>query len=423
MSDGPALSADRSFWGVTSTQFLGAFNDNVFKQVLLLLFVAVPRRDGTSVDLQPLALLMFALPFVLFSGYAGFLSDRYPKDRVIVVCKVAELAIMVLGIGAFWFVASAGLSSVVICVLTVVLFLMGTQSAFFGPSKYGILPELFVERRLPAANGALLMTTFVAIILGSAFAGLLTQHFNQQLWIVGVVCAGIALMGIATAIWIRHLRAADQELQFHADSLWIPKQLRHLLANDRSLLEAVVVTSIFWTVAALVQPAVNALGRVQLGESYSRTSLLVTTISLGIAAGSLIAGWLSNDRVDWRLLRVGGIGIVASLLALAPASRGAHWLGYHGSLLTLTLLGLFTGLFAIPLQVFLQSRPPMELKGRMIATQNLLNWVGILLSAFLYAVMGRLATLMGWPQSSVFAMTAMLMLPIVLWYRPERRQA
>ena len=414
----PPLHADRSFWGITSTQFLGAFNDNVFKQVLLLLFVAVPSADGTTRDIQALALLVFALPFVLFSGIAGYLSDRNSKYGVIVRCKIAELVIMLLGVVGFWMYSRSGLSPAVITVLTGILFLMGTQSALFGPSKYGVLPELFVQRDLPVANGMILMTTFLAIILGSALAGLLLDVHGHRLWVVGAVCSCIAMFGILTSVVIRNLSPAEPNLKLRPGALTIPTEIRQLLMADRPLLFAALVSAVFWMTAAIVQPAVNALGKLQLGVSDTRTSLLVTSISIGIAVGSLLAGYVSKNRVNWRLLRAGACGIVAALLTLSLANGGTHLLGYWGSLIALIALGIFTGMFAVPLQVFLQSRPPRELKGRMIATQNLLNWIGILLSAGLYQALGGMVEAFAWPHCTVFALTALLMVPIVLFYRP-----
>ncbi len=415
------LAADRSFWGITSTQFLGAFNDNVFKQVLLLLFVAVPSPSGATRDMQWLALLVFALPFVLFSGFAGFLSDRGGKRAVIFRCKVAEIVVMLAGLIGFILYARLGLGIAVVFGFATILFCMGAQSAFFGPGKYGILPELFAERDLPVANGIVLMTTFLAIILGSALAGVLKQYQGQRLWVVGLVCVGIAIVGTLTSLLIRRVPPADPTMAFRRDALVIPHAIRELLARDRELLKATVVSCVFWLTAALVQPAVNALGKLQLGQSDARTSLLVTSISAGIAIGSLLTGWLSKNRVNWQLLRCGAAGVVVTLLLLAPAGGAGrtHLLGYWGSMFVLTLLGAFTGMFAVPLQVFLQSRPPLALKGRMIATQNLLNWVGIMASSLIYFAMGKTALAMGWPHSAIFAMTAMLMLPIALLYRPR----
>ena len=160
----PKLLADPAFHGITLAQFLGAFNDNLFKQLMLLLAI------GAKADAQGRAMMVFSFPFILFSGYAGYLSDRYSKRTVIVLAKLAEIAIMVLGMIGFFQYGWTGYAG-----LLVVLFLMGLHSAFFGPGKYGILPELFRNDDLPRANGLILMTTFLAIILGTASAGLLEK--------------------------------------------------------------------------------------------------------------------------------------------------------------------------------------------------------------------------------------------------------
>jgi acyl-[acyl-carrier-protein]-phospholipid O-acyltransferase/long-chain-fatty-acid--[acyl-carrier-protein] ligase len=144
---------------------LGAFNDNFYKQLMLLL--AIPVVPGT-LDQQQVATIVFALPFVLFSGIAGHLSDKYSKNRVIVLAKAAEIGIMGLGLIGFLMYGATGYRG-----LLAVLFLMGIHSAFFGPSKYGILPELFRNKDLPRANGIVLMTTFLAIIFGTVSAGFL----------------------------------------------------------------------------------------------------------------------------------------------------------------------------------------------------------------------------------------------------------
>src|SRR5882757_8610255 len=151
-----SLWGDRSFWGMTATQFLGAFNDNLFKQVVLLMCIDFARQEGTR-DYQPHAQLLFSLPFILFSGFAGYLSDRISKRRIVILCKTVEIGIVMLGT---WSLSSGSLTAVF-----TVLFLLGTHSAFFGPSKFGILPELAREQNLPAANGIFLMTTFIGIIL------------------------------------------------------------------------------------------------------------------------------------------------------------------------------------------------------------------------------------------------------------------
>ncbi len=415
----PGPFRDLAFWGMTSTQFLGAFNDNLFKQILLLMFVAVPIGDSLR-DLQWAGTFTFSLPFILFSGFAGFLSDRYPKRRVIVASKVAEVAVMSLGMVLFLVYAGVGLTIWVFALLTGALFLMGAQSAFFGPGKYGILPELFHDRHLPSVNGIILMTTFLAIIFGAALAGVLSDLFPDRLWVAGCVCIVIAVSGVLTSLMVRRVPPAQSSLRFDWSALTIPKDIRRLLREDRAMRAAIVVSTIFWLTAALVQMSVNSLGKLQLNLSDTKTSLMVSMISVGIAAGSLLAGALSHDRFNTRLMKCGAWGLVFGLVLMAlPGWNRPHLLGYAGSLVTLVVLGGFTGLFAVPLQVFLQARPPADRKGRTIATQNLLNWVGITLSAGVYFAADALLEATDLPRSTMFAVAAVLMLTVCLYYHPK----
>ena len=415
----PPLRRNRSFWGLSLAQFLGAFNDNLFKQIVMLIFVAIPTADGGTKDMQWLATIVFSIPFVLFSGIAGYFSDRSSKSKVIFFCKAAEIGITLAGVVTFLTLAQIGVGPVIIAMLAVVLFGFGAQSAFFGPGKYGILPEILEDRDLPGANGIIVMLTFVSIILGMAAAGWLKDIFGDRLWVPGCVCVGIAVVGTMAALAIRKTTPADAAMAFDVTALTIQKDIRKLLAVDRPLAGALLVSCIFWMTAAIVQQAVNGFGKHQLMlERDALISYLVATISLGIAIGAAICGWISKGQLKWSMLIIGAAGITGCLFLMAITINGNHLLGYGGSLAMLTLLGAFTGMFAIPLQVFLQARPPDELKGRLIATQNLLNWVAIVFSGAIYWAFNRLVTATGWPLSTVFFLTALFMLPIALFYRP-----
>ena len=186
-------------------QFLGAFNDNLFKQVVLL--ICVDMRKAGGADYQGLAQFLFALPFILFSGLAGFLSDRYSKRRIIVLCKLAEIAIMVVGTIA---VAIGSLPAAL-----GIIFLMGSHSAFFGPSKYGILPELVPANQLPRANGLFLMTTFLGIILGMGLAGAVEGTMGHSTWMAGPCFVGFALVGTGGASRVARTKVAEPEAVSH----------------------------------------------------------------------------------------------------------------------------------------------------------------------------------------------------------------
>ena len=406
--------------GMTATQFLGAFNDNLFKQLILLMLVAVPVATRGTFDLQPVAMGVFSLPFILFSGLAGYLSDRHSKRNVIVLCKIAEIAVMAVGIAAFAAFSGLGPGTGLVALL-VVLFLMGTQSAFFGPGKYGILPELFRAGDLSPANGVIIMTTFLAIILGTASAGLLLVLFHDGFWMACCTCILIAFLGTLTSLAIRRVAPARPGLRFRFSSLVVSGDTWNMLRRDRSLLGALLASSIFWMTGSLVQMGVNAFGTRQLNIDKLWTSVLVAGMGVGIATGCSVAGVVSKGRVNFSHLKKGSRGIVACLVVLATAQLGhVQILGYWSCLVVLFVLGVFAGVFSVPLQVFLQAKPPEGLKGRMIATQNLINWVAIFASAPLYGIVRWLIpTDLPYSFSLMFILPALVMLPVAIFYRPQ----
>lgn len=462
----PSLLHDRAFWGLNLTQFLGAFNDNLFKQLVMLL--CLDRAQSGGQDMQSLAIILFAWPFIAFSGYAGFLSDRFSKRTIIVLCKMAELGIVLLGLIGFT-TGSLG-------VLLAVLCLMGVHSAFFGPSKYGILPELLRPSDLPRANGFMLMATFLAIIFGLAAAGAAKHTFDGSLWLASLPCLAVALVGVATSLLIRPTAIAEPQLKFDWSSVAIAPDTRTLLKRDRKLLGVLLMSSVFWFVGGTVYPpAINAFCKQQLHLDDLITGAMAASTGLGIAVGCVLAGILSKDRVRGWLVRVGAWGLTLSLAVLclpgpgfdaareeirqhklnrqtsAPAESSADTmnlkktsaaadaeqpanndaapqvdpfrhgslLGPYGSVVALIAVGLFAGFFSVPLQVFLQASAPSDQKGRIIGAFNLLNWIGIAGSAAVYWL-GRVL-LVDWlelPQASLFGFASLLMLPVAVFYRP-----
>ncbi len=409
----PTLWRDRSFWGINLTQFLGAFNDNLYKELVLLLCLDRVGRNGAD-PYQTMAGAIFAVAFILFSGLAGWLSDHYSKRLVIILCKLAEIFVMLAGIAAFY------LNS--IPWLMTVLFLMGTHSAFFGPPKYGILPEMLRDDDLPRANGVMLMTTFLAIIFGFAAAGWAKEFFGDAVWMACGLCVGIACLGTLSSLLIRRTPVAEPELKFTWDTLAIPRPTRELMRKDRELLHVMAMLSVFYLVAGMVYPSVvNAVGKKQMELGDAWTGRLAATTGAGIAIGCVLAGVVCRNRVKGWLVRLGAAGLVVSLVVLALPGQGlgGTLLGFHGTAAGLICVGAFAGFFSVPLQVYLQAKTPPEQKGRIIGAMNLLNWIGICLASGIYGAANYvLVATLHWPEASIFAVAGCLMAPVAIFYRP-----
>jgi acyl-[acyl-carrier-protein]-phospholipid O-acyltransferase/long-chain-fatty-acid--[acyl-carrier-protein] ligase len=416
----PTLYRDSSFWGMAATQFLGAFNDNLFKQLILLLATPVAAAKlapgEQAEDQQWAAMFVFAASFLIFSGVAGYLSDRFSKRPIVILAKVAEIVIMALGAVGFYYYDVIGFAGM-LCIL----FLMGTQSAFFGPAKYGILPEMIRARDLPRANGVFLMLTFLAIIFGVALAGGLLELFDKRVWVASLTCVAIAIVGTLTSLFVRRLPPAQPGLRHSWSSWMVSREILGVLHRDRELMVAIFVVSIFWMVGGIVQPTLNALGKTQLGlHDEFKVSALSGAVGIGIAAGCMLGGYFSRGRVNANIVTVGAVGLVATMIAMSlPGGAHRHLLGYWGSIPMLVLMGIFTGMFIVPVQVMLQSRPPREDKGRMIATMNQCTWIGVILSALLYKLCIEVLDATGGPRNLIFAVGAAFMLPIAVFYRPK----
>ncbi|MBL8851105.1 MAG: MFS transporter, partial [Planctomycetaceae bacterium] len=355
----PTLFRDPAFWGMTATQFLGAFNDNVFKQLVLLIGVDYATHFALKGDpYQSTAQAVFAIPFVLLSGFAGWLADRVSKRTIVVGAKVAEIGIMLAGVGAF--LSGAMYSHTLIVSLMIVLGLMAVHSAFFGPSKYGILPELFAEHDLPQANGIIQMTTFLAIILGAAVCGA-AKHYLQAanigLWVVSAGSMLLAVAGTLTALLVRRTPVAQPGLRFSAASFGVDRSMWQLLRENRTVFWVLIVSSLFWFLGGVVTSAVNTFGKAQLKLDDLQTSLLLTTLAVGIAVGCVVAGIASKGRISFALVHRATRGMFVALVLLTAtpelglSPERTAWI----SAMLLLLLGVAAGMFAVPLQVYLQT--------------------------------------------------------------------
>jgi acyl-[acyl-carrier-protein]-phospholipid O-acyltransferase/long-chain-fatty-acid--[acyl-carrier-protein] ligase len=352
------------------TQFLGAFNDNVYKFMVSMRAMDVTLSQGGP-DYLAIAGAVFVIPFLLFSGYSGHLADAISKRTVLVSVKAFEIFVMLIGLLAF-------VSSNVLLMMTV-LFLMALHSTIFSPAKYGIVPEIVPNSDLSRANGLLEMSTFVAIVLGSSIGTYLFSIWKGEPWKMGTVCLAIACTGLATSFRIKRVPAAGATAKFR----WNPFSevvtgTKHLL-RDKPLWLAVLAFSYFWFIGALFQLDLIQFGKETFAENSwkdRKIGLMNTALAIGIGAGSMLAGKLSGSKVELGLVPLGSFFMsVFCILFFAVKTS------YIGVIIALAFLGLAAGLFAVPLNAYMQQRSEKTEKGRIIATNNFYNTIGMLLAA------------------------------------------
>ncbi|MDY0882531.1 acyl-[ACP]--phospholipid O-acyltransferase [Dongia soli] len=357
------------------TQFLAALNDNLYKFVVTLFaidLVAANRAAGIqgwdSNAYLFLASALFVLPFLLFSDYAGQLADRHSKRTVLVITKSAEIGIMLLAAVAFYDESIGG--------MLFVLFLLATQATFFSPAKYGCVPELLPDRDLSRGNALIEMSTFLAIILGAVSGGIIYDHWKSEMLDIAAVAVAISILGSLASLGIGRTPKPTQAKPFS----WIPFRevwiaIRQLKANYRLWL-TVLGISYFWFLGAWVQLLTTQYGKELMHLGDSQTSLLQAAMAIGIGVGSMLAGRFSGHKVELGLVPLGSIGMGLTAIAMLFADYAFGWAAAGFG-----ILGFFGGFFIVPLNAMLQQKAAADIRGRLIAANNVLNNVGILCGA------------------------------------------
>ena len=364
------------FWSLIATQFQGAFNENGLKQLIIFLILAMNLAKEDRDRLVPIVGFLFSAPFILFSMIGGYFADRFSKRNVTIWTKVFEILIMMLALAAL---ATRNLPLEMAAV-----FLASTQAAIFGPSKYGLLPELLPQERLSWGNGVLELGTFIAIIAGSVAAGFMAEGFSGRQAYSGAILVGCSLVGLLCSQGISRVGAADPLKKFRANifgDLWSQGKL---IRSDRVLRLAVLGNTYFWFLGALLQFDIIVYGQDVLRLSSSSNSILQAAIAIGIGLGSLAAGYLSAGKIEYGLVPLGSLGmtVLGILLSL-------HDLTFTGVLLLLAGLGFAGGFFIVPINALIQHRPEESKKGGIIAAANLLSFAGIGAASGVYYVLTR----------------------------------
>jgi MFS family permease len=391
MSNQFQLLKEQRFRPFFFTQFLGAFNDNVFKTALITL-VAFHANSLSNIDGSKLATLLpglFILPFFLFSATAGQIADKYEKSQIIRLVKVFEICIMLF--------ASAGFFLHNIWLLAAALFMMGMHSTLFGPVKYAYLPQHLKAGELVGGNGMLEMGSFVAILLGQVLGAWVgAQENHEVLTSVTVIC--LAMLGYWTSRGVPNSPAGAANLKIN----WNPftETYRNLkqIWGQQSLWLAIIGISWFWFYGATLLAQFPNFAKNILHGDESVFILLLTVFSLGIGVGSLLCEKLSKQKVELGLVVFGAIGLTLFGVDLYASGANIHGAlrasdlsqsyqtflhGFtHWRLLTdIALIGIFGGLYIVPLYAFLQSHAEEGFQSRVIAANNIMNALFMVVSA------------------------------------------
>ncbi|HXX20993.1 MAG TPA: acyl-[ACP]--phospholipid O-acyltransferase [Candidatus Acidoferrum sp.] len=369
----PPRDWQRGFWSLIVTQFQTGFNDNGLKFLVIYIVIGMNLPTAERDRLVPIVNALFAIPFILFSMAGGYFADRYSKRNVTIGTKLFEFTIMAFFILSLWLrnlpMECAG------------VFLISTEGALFGPSKYGLLPELLAESKLSWGNGVIEFGTFLSGIAGVAAAGYLAEQYHGREAIAGFILLACSCLGLVTSLGISRLPAADPAKKFR----WNPlgdfiAQMKTIVA-DRVLGWAVLGYTYLFFLAALLQTVIVIYGHDVLRIDERHTSYLQAAIAIGIGLGSVAAGYLSGGKIEYGLIPLGAVGMTVFAAWLYLPMRSLSLVATH-----LSLLGFFGGLFAVPLGALIQHRPRPEQKGGVIAAANLVSWIGIALSSAAYSL-------------------------------------
>ena len=401
-ADGKLFSP--GFLGLLATQFLTAVNDNIFRWLVIGIgkdhVADYAKQHGSGTWLSEGNVLMagtacFVLPYLVLAAPAGYLADRYRKKQVIVACKIAEIVIMALGIGAIMLGNLPAATA--LALLFAVLALMGAQSALFSPARAGSIPEVLHPDCISKANGLFGLATVVATVIGMAIGCWLADYTEPKgmtsVSASALVLIGVAFIGTLTSLAISSLPAGNPSRTFPWDA---PIQtLRDLkqLGSSLPLLRVAVGIAFFYAIGALAQLNIDQLAAE--GGAAGDTSKLPLLISLiaGVCVGSVLAGIWSGDHVELGILPLGAFGMAAGSLLLFTVPRDL----FHGQVtlsggviwacFLLFFLGGSAGLFSVPLEAYIQHRSPRASRGSILAASNFLTFGGILISSLVFAAL------------------------------------
>ncbi|MCD0458449.1 MFS transporter [Roseiconus lacunae] len=377
------------FIGLIIAQFFGAMNDNILKVILTFMVI----NGAWSGDLGPggqgIVSICFTVPFMILSGLAGQIADRYSKQRVTLWVKIAEIPIALL--------AGIGFYTQDLTVTLVALTALTCQSSFFGPAKYGMIPELVVDRHLSRANGAINMMTNVAVIVGTLVAGVASDHYAPDgvatgiRWLPGALLVGTAILGLFASFLIPPLDRGDKNLKVKLNPFSTYITAIREMAQTR-LLMVMMAWGYFYMLAGLALFIVPEYTEV-LQINHTEASVLMGVLGVAIGLGCAAAGILSGDQIRPRLTFYGAIGLVVFFFLLAaippsmPDTKPLLRVALSNVSLLILLAGFSAGFYIVPLQALLQKLSPDDERGQFLGTANAVSFAFMTIAGVMYPLM------------------------------------
>ena len=389
------LFMTRRFLPLFITQFFGALNNNVFKNALILL-ITFRIADLVGLNSQLLVAMaagFFILPFFLFSATAGQLADKYEKSRMISVIKFIEIMLMVFATVGFYFQNT--------CFLMFVLFALGTQATFFGPLKYAILPEHLHENELIAGNGLIEAGTFISILFGTIVGGALILQKNGE-YVISAIIMIVALAGWCSSLFIPRTNNHQAELKINYNFISETKNLLIYSKQNRDVFLCILGISWFWLFGATFLSELPVFAKDALHADQSVVILFLTIFSIGLAIGSVICNRLLNGKIHVTYVPFGILGmsiftidlyfsaghiVISSVYSLMGTYQFLCSINGWRIAIDLLLIAIFGGLYTVPLYAMMQNRSTSSHRARIIAVNNVVNALFMVIAAVATAVM------------------------------------
>ncbi len=385
------LLKERRFRPFFLTQFFGAFNDNVFKNALFISIAFQSSYSGSdkSSYIINLGAILFIIPFLLFSSTAGQIADRYEKSLLIRRIKLAEIGIMILATIGFYIQS--------IPLLLFALFLMGTQSSLFGPIKYSIIPQHLNKYELVGGNALVETGTFGAIILGTMLGGILVGLPDGTKLLIPITIIALATLGFLNSLRIPLAPAVDPNHKIKWNVLSETFNNLNTLRKNRTVFNSVLGVSWFWFLGATYLTQLPNFTRLSVGGNEQVVTFFLALFCIGIGIGSLTCERLSNRTIELGLVPIGSIGLTlfgTDLFFATTAQTSSELIGFKEFILNranwrlvldIFLLGVFGGIYIVPLYALIQARSNPKRRSRVIAGNNILNAL-LMITAAIYAI-------------------------------------